>query len=174
LRVNASRNEKLKFLIDTGAEISIVSSSRLKPGFKYQCNDGINVRGVSNLVLKTEGTTKLKLATTTHETIHTFHIMGSDFQLQYDGILGRDFWEDKEAAINYCNREIIMGNIIIKFDSKGDNENKKSRKCTLKARTENLVELPTSSIGQGLIPKIELLPGVYLAESLSKGINGTA
>jgi hypothetical protein len=43
----------------------------------------------------------------------------------------------------------------------------------LEGRTENLVELPTSSIGQGLIPEMELLPEVYLAELLSKEINGT-
>jgi hypothetical protein len=90
------------------------------------------LKGISNLVLKTEGTTKLKLGTTTHETTHTFHIMGSDFQFQYYGILGRDFWDDKKATINCCHIEIIMGDIIIKFDSKKD-ENKKSRKCTLKA-----------------------------------------
>jgi hypothetical protein len=56
-----------------------------------------------------------------------------------------------------------MGGIVIKFDPKNNDENKKSHKITLKARTENLVELPTSSKGQGLILKVELLPRVYLA-----------
>jgi len=37
----------------------------------------------------------------------------------------------------------------------------------LEARTENIVLLPTHSSGQGLIFKQELIPGVYLAESLT-------
>jgi hypothetical protein len=105
----------------------------LNPGFKYQYSDGINDKGISNSVLKTEGTTELKLPTTTHETTLTFHIMGSDFQFQCDGIIGRGFWEEKRDTISYCNREIIMGDIVIKFDPKNDDENKKSRKITLKA-----------------------------------------
>jgi hypothetical protein len=44
--------------------------------------------------MPTQGTARLKVATDTHETTHTLHIMGKDFQYQYDGILGRDFWED--------------------------------------------------------------------------------
>jgi hypothetical protein len=85
--------------MDTGTEISIVSSSRLRPGLKIQCNDGVNVKGISNLVLKTEGTTELKLPTTAHETTHILHIMGSDFQFQYDGILGHDFWKTREPPL---------------------------------------------------------------------------
>jgi hypothetical protein len=86
--------------------------------------------------MKTDGTTELKLPTTAHETTHTFHIMGSDFQFQYDGILGRDFREDKRATLSYCNTEIIMGDIVIKFDPKKKDENIKSRKITLKPGQE--------------------------------------
>jgi hypothetical protein len=86
--------EKLKFLIDTGAEISIVKSTSLKPGFKFEPTKGINVKGISNALLRTEGTAALKLLTPTHETTHTFHIMGNSFECNYGGILGQDFWKD--------------------------------------------------------------------------------
>jgi hypothetical protein len=42
----------------------------------------------------------------------------------------------------------------------------------LKPRAESIVKLPTSSKGKGIIRKKEILPGVYLAESLSEEING--
>jgi hypothetical protein len=69
----------LKFLIDTGAEISIVKNASLKPGFNYKPTKGINVKGISSALLRTEGTITLKLLTPTHETTHTFHVMGDSF-----------------------------------------------------------------------------------------------
>ena len=115
--VDLSKTEKLKFLIDTGGEISIVKGASLNPGFNYEPTKGINVRGISNALLKTEGTVMLKIFTHTHETTHTFHIMGDGFDCQYDGILGQDFWKDKRATINYCDRTITMGEVVINFDN---------------------------------------------------------
>lgn len=90
-----SKAEKLKFLIDTGGDILIVKGASLKPGFDYELTKGVNVRGISKALLRTEGTVTLKLLTPTHETTHTFHVMGDGFDCQYDGILGRDFWENE-------------------------------------------------------------------------------
>jgi hypothetical protein len=166
-------SSKLQLLVDTGAEISIVKGSILSPEIQYQPKDSINVKGISGTTVKTEGTAKLKIATATHETTHTFHIMGRDFQYQYDGILGRDFWEDKRATISYCDRKVIMGDVVIKFDSKKEAFSNDPHKITLKPRAECIVKLPTSSVGHGIIHKKELIPGVYLAESLSREINGS-
>jgi len=35
---------------------------------------------------------------------HIFHIVGDEFGIQYDGILGRNFFEDKQSIINYCDQ----------------------------------------------------------------------
>jgi hypothetical protein len=79
-RVHLSNSEKLKFLIDTGAEISIVKGASLRSEIDYEPTRGINVRGISNTLLKTEGTVVLKLFTTTHETTHiSYH--GRQFRL---------------------------------------------------------------------------------------------
>jgi hypothetical protein len=60
---------------------------------------------------------ELKLLTLTHETTHTFHVMGDSFNFHYDGILDQDFWKDKKATINYCDHTITMGEIVINFDN---------------------------------------------------------
>lgn len=159
-------------MIDTGAEISIVKSASLKPEPNYRHTEGINVKGISNTLIKTEGTVVLKLLTPTHETTHTFHVMGDSFDCQYDGILGRDFWKDKNATINYCDRTITMGKVIINFDDETNGARCEPRKVTLKGRTENIVQLPTTSKGHGIIPKSEIVQGVYLAESLTNEVNG--
>ena len=116
--MDLGRTEKLKFLIDTEAKISIARGTRLRPGFNYEPTKGINVKGISNALLRTEGTVMLKLFTLTHETIHLFHVMGEGFDCRYDGILGQDFWKEKGATIDYCNREITMGEVVMDFDDK--------------------------------------------------------
>jgi hypothetical protein len=48
----------------------------------------------------------------------------------------------------------------------------KKARLTLKPSTESIVRLPTKSKGLGIMPKGEIMPGVYLAESLTDEING--
>jgi hypothetical protein len=42
----------------------------------------------------------------------------------------------------------------------------------LKARSENFVKLPTTCKGQGLISRREIIPGIYMAASLTREIEG--
>ena len=116
LRVPSSKREKLQLLIDTGAEISIVKGKSLKPGTNYEPTKGIYMKGMSNALITNEGTVTLKLLTSSHETTHSFHIMGENFDCQYDEILGQDFWINKRANINYCDRKITMGEVTINLD----------------------------------------------------------
>jgi len=172
IRVDFSKNGNLKFLIDPGAEIPVVRSTSLRPGFSYASTKGINIKGVSSSLLRTESTTRLKLSTPTHETTHVFHVMGNDFGCQYDGILGQDFWKNNETTINYCDRTITMGQVTMSFDNEINEAKNKSHTLTLKTRTESIVQLPTKSKGLGIISKRKILPGVYLAESLTEEMNG--
>ena len=48
LYIDSWDSRKLKFLIDTGAEISIIRSSSLTPGIEYQWHKGMNIKGISN------------------------------------------------------------------------------------------------------------------------------
>ena len=128
LTVDLSRTDKLKFLVDTGADISVVRDSSLKPGCDFKHDNVIEIKGISKGVMKTKGTVNLKLFTDTHETTHEFHVFGDNFQLQYDGILGRDFWESKNAVISYCNREILMEDVVLKFNPK---DGEKELKATM-------------------------------------------
>jgi hypothetical protein len=66
--------------------------------------------------------------------------------MQYDGILGRDFFEDKQSITNYCDQQVIMGDVVMKFDPIPNKANRENRKLILKARSENIVKLPTNSL----------------------------
>jgi hypothetical protein len=116
LSIDSKVSKKLKFLIDKGAEISIIISSSLTPGVEYQLYEGVDIKGISNTILKTKGTIDLKLFTDTHETIHTFQVLGENSELLHDAILGKDFFETKRSVINYCSRQVIMNDEVVNFD----------------------------------------------------------
>ena len=92
LSIDSRDARKQKFLIDTAAEISIIRSSSLTPGVNYQFHEGVDIKGISNTVMRTEGTVELKLFTETHVKTHTFHVLGKESEMQYDAILGKDFF----------------------------------------------------------------------------------
>jgi hypothetical protein len=56
----------------------------LKPGINYEPTNGINVQGISEAPLRTQGIV-LKFFTSTHGTAHLFHGMGEDFGSRYGG-----------------------------------------------------------------------------------------
>jgi hypothetical protein len=91
------KENKLTFLLDTGADLSVIKWSSLQPGIKYTLKGGINIKGMSNTIIKTKGTIILKLFTDTHETTQTCHVVGYEFGIQYDGILSRNSFEDKAS-----------------------------------------------------------------------------
>jgi hypothetical protein len=51
--VDLGTTAKLRFLVDTGAEISVVRGTKLKPGINYEPSKGINVKGISEVMLRT-------------------------------------------------------------------------------------------------------------------------
>jgi hypothetical protein len=51
LNVNTRDAKKLRFLIYTGADISIIKGSNLNPGSNYQLRKSIDIKGICNAVL---------------------------------------------------------------------------------------------------------------------------
>jgi hypothetical protein len=70
-----TKTDTLKFLVDTGTDISVVRDSRLKPGCDPKPENIVEIKGISKGVMKTKGRVNLKLFTDTHETTHDFHVL---------------------------------------------------------------------------------------------------
>jgi hypothetical protein len=68
--------------------------------------------------------------------------------------------------------EILIENIIIKFDPTDSDAKEKIVNDTLKARSENSMNLPTTCKGQGLTSRREIIPGLYMAGSLTRELKG--
>jgi hypothetical protein len=87
---------EVKLLIDTGAELCLLKYFSLKDGTAYNPNTALNVRGISKGTERTSGEINVRLTTGNFETKHKFQIIGNCVNIPYDGILGKDFFEDKQ------------------------------------------------------------------------------
>jgi hypothetical protein len=62
--------------------------------------------------------------------------------------------------------------VIVNFDVKPCVGKTEPCRLSLQARTEQIVNVPTNYKGLGILNKTELLPGIFLAASLTRGENG--
>jgi hypothetical protein len=53
----------MQFLLGTGADLYVIKRSSLQPGIKCPLEGGIDIKGISNTIMETEGTIMLKLFT---------------------------------------------------------------------------------------------------------------
>jgi hypothetical protein len=113
LSVDVGERNKLRFLIDSGADLCLCKHGGLEEGTVYNSAISVNVKGISNAIEMTLGEVMLKLSTETHETDHKFQIVGDGINIRCDGLLGKDFFENKKTKIDYECREIVMGDVRI-------------------------------------------------------------
>lgn len=108
LTVNMScSTEKITFIIDTGAEISIVKLNKLDQNTKVNIRDKITISGVTHgNIMRSIGKTFSNIYLSHIPFGHDFHIFSSNVQLYCDGILGNDFSFKYNARINYGTRQI--------------------------------------------------------------------
>lgn len=81
--------KKLIFLVDTGADISIVIEN--SDDFDdIQDNYIIDIKEISQEVTKSRGLTSIEMQTTKYIIQHDFHIYNLEFAIPCDDILGID------------------------------------------------------------------------------------
>jgi hypothetical protein len=176
IETDAGVKGNMRFLIDTGAELSLCKYSSIKEGISYNPTKTVNVKGISDSIEKTLGELKIRLCAAGHEREHPFQIVGDGIDIPCDGILGKDFFEKEKAKIDYSRRQVIMGGVRVKFDEDTEVNGPASTVYTiLKPRSETIVRVPTDSpeLKTGLISKRELVPGVIVAETLVTVHEGT-
>lgn len=166
------QNIEFKFLIDTGASVSLIKLEKLKlTKSKYNPSETLVLNGLSaNSPVNTIGSIKMSLQFF-NQTIDTkFHIVKQESNIPFDGIIGNDILKEQAAEINYekCTLKFksLPFNIPIHLNS---NPNSKST-YYLQPRSETIVEIDIANpeILEGVCPEIELSNGVYLAKALIK------
>lgn len=141
--VEALRKLKLKFLIDTGAHISVilVKPDMIIPGTTIYHDDQLNISGVGKgTKLRTLGYSFLHLEPFIMKTGHKFHLLkDEDHNISFDGILGHDFFQNHEVVIDYKNQWMrsAIGSVPLLITQECND----SYKLSIPARTEQFIEI---------------------------------
>ena len=103
LHVDKGAKDKLKFLIDTGAQLSLCKCDSIKERSVYDPQRIVNVRGISSGTERTIGETEMKLSAENHKTTHVFHTVSDGIRIPY-GWYTRSRLFRKRAKIDYKKR----------------------------------------------------------------------
>jgi hypothetical protein len=178
------RGNKLHFLVDSGADISLIKSEKLLGTATFEPRDRVRVKSVNGSIIETHGRIETQILEAEVNIPYSFQLVSQQVDLKDDGILGRDFLKAMQARICYENKVLTFqheGTIINKTlgslpePKRGVPDENRVKKINLPARTDMIVQLPVragSKMKEGLVEKAELASGVYLAESLVKENNG--
>lgn len=101
-------NEKIKFCVDTGAQVSVIKPQKILDA-KINTKNKINIEGVAkNAKLQSLGMVKAHLHCKNLRILHNFHVLNKDFNVEVDGIIGNDFLRKTGAKIDFENQSIQM------------------------------------------------------------------
>ena len=184
LELDTSQGHKLYFLVDSGADITLVKSYKLLGTAEFEPKDGVRVKSIGGAVIETHGSIQTRIREGRIDIPFRFQLVSQQVGVKGDGILGRDFLKLMQARICYKGRSLTFrraGFVIHKklislpeLDN-GAHQGVGEGKLTLPASIELIVKLPVSAgscIVEGLVEKAEIPSGVYLAVSLVKVNNG--
>ena len=104
-------NARCTLLVDSGADISIFKLSKIHPTQPVNTSIRTKLTGITDGEIETLAMTETELNLGNNIiTKHRFHIVGSEFPIQTDGILGRDFLTSHRCQIDY---ECWILNLIV-------------------------------------------------------------
>ena len=97
--MDVSKAGKLKFLVDTGADISLIKSTKLMGEAVFDPTRKITVRAENGSVVETYGVIEVGIQEGKFRIRFPLHLVNKQVDLAYDGILGRDFLQSTKANI---------------------------------------------------------------------------
>lgn len=164
--------QNLKFLIDTGADISICKLENIAQDTIIDINKKCKLTGITKQETLTLGSVQLQLDFQCDVVKHSFHAVEQDFPIDTDGIIGRDFltrymckidYETQTLTVILDNTEVVTPLYI----------NKNAFNIIrIPPRTEIITPINLNLDQDSVILNEEIQTGVFIANSIvpSKGI----
>lgn len=89
------------YLVDTQADISVFKNSSITEETYIDAGNVIRIRGVTQDYLQSLGTVGLSLFIDNDQIDHEFHVVPDEFNIDCDGIIGKDFLMQYRCKIDY-------------------------------------------------------------------------
>lgn len=125
----------------------------------------INIKGITNDVISSIGVSKLQLSLGKNIICHDFHVVPDTFNINADGILGKDFLTMYNCSINYSNMSFTINTdqtTSVLTITAGPDENS----VIIPARSEVVRKFRIDSNVDCVVDNREISPGVFLARTI--------
>jgi len=143
--------------------------------FKIQDDKIINIQGIGQGVIKSQGTTLIDLQSTKYIIPHEFHLVNSNFSIPCDGIIGIDFIKKFNCQLDFKPSEdwFIIRPQNLNYPiyvpitySAGNNT------VLLPARSQVIRKIDINSVNdQIFVPNQEIHNGIYVANTIAASKN---
>lgn len=166
LKTNLS-NQFNSFLIDTGADISLLKINFLKSNVLINSSNVSFIKGIGDGSIPTHGTVDCQIFVKNIFLKHNLHIVDEDFPIPCSGILGLDFLKTFNCVLDYENNTLSFPKYRVKIpimESPCDNS------LSLPARCETIrrISIKTDKLeNQIFIPNQEISPGIFVAQCIT-------
>jgi predicted aspartyl protease len=97
LRIDNSEEYGLLFLIDTGADVSLLKGDKLIGATEYDPERKVKVKCVDGSPVETHGVLEARIVLGNSSIVHDFQLVIKQMDIPCDGILGRDFLQINRA-----------------------------------------------------------------------------
>lgn len=152
-------------LVDTQADICVLKQSSIFGNPRLNTNDIINIRGITNDTLQSFGTLVVNLELSDEIISHEFHVVHDDFNIDCDGIMGKDFLSAYKCRIDYANMTFGVQTArhanVLKLTNSPNGET-----LTIPPRCEVIRQVKVNFDKPCVIDQLTLAPGVYTARTI--------
>jgi len=165
-------------LVEGGADISLVKSEKLLSTAEFEPRDQVHVKSIEGSVTETHASLETLVQEGDMNIPYRLQLVSKQVDLKGDGILGCEFLAAMRACICYRERVLIFSYkgvlvcrklVSLPGVEQGTPRDRRVNKLTLPARTKLIVQVPVDAgprVQEGIVERAELMPGVYMDESL--------
>ncbi|KAF0688758.1 Uncharacterized protein FWK35_00034540, partial [Aphis craccivora] len=170
----ASKTKELNLLVDTGSQVNILKIDCLQGQLIIYETQKINLRGIHEELIQTIGRISIPIIITNKNIDTEFYVVGMQFPILKDGILGHEFLLKNKVMVDVANNRLIILN---------DETTLRDACCssvvlTLHPRTETIVEIaiadPVVESKSIYIHKQQITNDVYFSSTVSTVNEGKA
>lgn len=156
---------KLTFLIDTGADITLIKEHLL---FNYieDPNDFCRLTGITREEIRSIGSAEIKFNIENMKIDHKVQMVPETFPIDTDGILGRDFLCKYNCNIDYDKFILSMNIQNDCIEIPIQNSTIKINHISIPPRTEIIVPIKINIKEDSVVHNRQIAKGVYLANTI--------
>jgi hypothetical protein len=177
LKLDISEEKELLFLLDTGADVSIINSKKIIGTTTFDPQRKIRLKSVNGAIVETHGVVEANILEDSISIPVELQLVSKQVDLEGDGILGKDFLQKMKAQICYGNNSVKFNGkhmcfekvLVRKNQVRRQDRDSSIKTITLPKRSETIVKLPVEvddNQKEGILDKCEIKEGIYVANSL--------